>query len=121
MTPTPSFHSGTISVQQLWRKFLSYEGSSPAARVRNNSNNRQDGQFIVIVFSVFCTLHTSALCNRSPKHAFFFQAHPFDPCVCGGSPSNMDRSLSGWGYVMVLGPNSTICQRYSRLVADLAT
>ena len=38
------------------------EGSSPAvlaARLRNNSDSKQDRQLIVIVFTVFCTLHPS--------------------------------------------------------------
>ena len=63
--------------------FYPLEGSSLAALatcVRNNSDSKQDRQFSVVVFTVFCTLHTS------PKHYFFFsRTYPFYPCV-GGLP-----------------------------------
>ena len=101
------------------------EGSSPAVlagrltRIVNNSDRKQDRQFIVIVFTVFCTLHPSTLCNRSPSTVFFFQGPTPFTRVCFGS--DMDRPLSGWGHVLVLGPNSMKCRRYSRFVADLGT
>ena len=89
------------------------EGSShaarPTARIGNTSDGEQDMQFMVIVFTIFCALHPSTLCNRSPKHSFCFQGPAPLTLVCGGSLSNMDRPLSGWGYVLILGSNSTIC------------
>ena len=63
---------------------------APAARVGSNSDGKQDRQFIVIVFTVVCTLHPSTLCNRSPKHSFFsfplffFKGPPLLP-VCVGA------------------------------------
>ena len=35
------------------------------------NNNKQDRQFIVIVFTICCTLHRATLCNRSLKDSFF--------------------------------------------------
>ena len=87
--------------------------------VGNNSNSKQDRQFIVIIFTVFCTIHPSTLCNTSPKHPPFppSRTHPFYSYVWG-LLSDIDRPLPGWGYLLVLGPTSTTCQRYSRFVAD---
>ena len=58
---------------------------APAAHVGNNSDSKQDRQFIVIVFPVFCTLHSSTLCNRSPKHSFPPKDPPLLP-ICVGAP-----------------------------------
>ena len=81
----------------------------PAARDGNNSDSKQDRQFIFIVFTVFFFAHSAPLdCAIGPLCTlFFFQGPTPFTCVWGSSLSDMDRPLSGWGYVLVLGPDST--------------
>ena len=57
-----------------------------AACIGNNSGGKQNMQFNVIVFRVFCALHPSTLWSRSAKYSSIFsRTHPFYPCV-GGLP-----------------------------------
>ena len=62
------------------------EGYTPAARVRNNPDSKQDRQFIGIVFPLFS--HSTPLhCAIHPLTLFFFfdspPPPPAYPCVLG--------------------------------------
>ena len=62
------------------------------------------------LYSLFFAHSRPLKCALGPLSTlFFFSRTPPFTRVCGGSLSDMDRLLSGWGYILVLGPVSFGC------------
>ena len=89
-------------LRRLWRA-LRHTYGAPVAHVRNNSNSKQDRQFIVIVFPTFS--HSTPLhCAMPPWETLFSFLPPPPLPVCVGA--------RGWGdgecWVMQFRPQSGI-------------